>query len=54
MPDSKKVNNIKKSASKERANNIANGTWIPRGAVFDDKRKKERYNPKHRKDAFNE
>lgn len=54
MSDSNKIRKVKNSASKERSENMANGTWMPRGAVFDDKRKRERYNPKHRKDVFNE
>jgi len=54
MSDKRKIKNIKKSTSKERAEKIANGTWMSRGAVFDDKRKKERYNPKHKKDEYTE
>ncbi len=42
------LNVIKKSASKERSEHISNGTWMRKGAVFQDKRKKARYEPKHK------
>lgn len=48
MSNAKKVEKIKKSASKERSQKIASEMWMPRGAVYNDKRKKERDNSKHK------
>ncbi len=54
MSNKKKLQKIKTSASKERSESISNGTWMPRGTVFDDKRKKELSRPKYGKKVFEE
>ena len=54
MSRKNKIEMIKISSSKERKESIANGTWIMRGTVFDDTRKKERSDPKYGKIGFEE
>ncbi len=48
----KKKEMVRKSSEKERSERIANGTWMPRGAVYADKRKKNIQTPKHKGRMF--